>query len=84
MNLNNFVISQIRTYVPILIGGVISWLATIGLNIDASTQSGLIVAMTGVLQAVYYFIARIVERKYPSAGSYLLGSDAKPTYTKAV
>lgn len=78
---NNFVISQIRTYVPILVGAVIAWLATMGLSLDADTQSGLVIALTGLLQAAYYFVARVVERKFPQAGSFLLGSSAKPVYT---
>lgn len=78
---NNFVISQIRTYVPILVGAVIAWLATLGLNLDADTATGLVIFLTGTLQAVYYFVARVIERKFPQAGSVLLGSSAKPVYT---
>ena len=78
---NNFVISQIRTYVPILVGALIAWLATMGLNLDTDTQSGLVIFLTGALQALYYFVARVIERRWPQSGSFLLGSSAKPVYT---
>lgn len=78
--LDSFVISQIRTYVPILVGALIAWLATMGLQLDTNTQSGLVIALTGVLQAVYYFVARVIERRWPQAGAFLLGSSAKPVY----
>jgi len=79
--MSNFIISQIRTYVPILVGAVISYFATIGINIDTESQTGAVIALTGLLQAVYYFVARIVEKKYPQAGA-LLGVAAKPVYKK--
>jgi hypothetical protein len=77
--MSNFIISQIRTYVPIIVGAFVSWLTLKGIELDPETQSGLIVALTGTLQAAYYFIVRIVEKKYPKAG-ILLGSATKPVY----
>jgi len=77
--MNNFVTSQIRTYAPILIGGLISWLALKGIALDTETQSGLVIAFTGLLQAVYYFLARLLERKFPQLG-FLLGSAKTPVY----
>ena len=81
--MSNFIIAQIRTYVPIAVGAFVSWLALKGIELDPQTQSGLIVALTGTLQAVYYFIARLIEKRYPKAGLYLLGSAQKPVYKDA-
>lgn len=81
--MNNFITSQIRTYVPMAVGAVVAYLATLGLDLDANTQSGLIIALTGVLQALYYLVARVVERKWPQVGGLLLGSAKQPTYKKA-
>lgn len=78
--MNSFVTSQIRTYVPILVGGFVSWLVTLGINLDADSQAGLIVFLTGVLQAVYYFVARLLERRWPQVGAILLGSSKQPVY----
>lgn len=78
--MNSFVTSLIRTYVPIAVGAVIAWLATLGLQLDAEAQSGLIVFLTGISQAIYYFIARWIERKFPQIGTVLLGSSKAPVY----
>lgn len=79
--MNSFVTSLIRTYVPIAVGALVSLLVTRGINLDADTQAGLIVALTGILQAVYYFVARVLERKLPQF-SFLLGSSAQPRYVE--
>ena len=77
--MSDFIISQIRTYVPILVGGLVSWLTVQGVDLDAETQAGLIIALTGLLQAAYYFLARVAENRWPQAG-VLLGSTKKPEY----
>ena len=79
--MTNFVTSLIRTYVPIIAGALISWLATAGLAIEADAQAGLIVFLTAVLQGGYYLAARLLERKFPQFG-LLLGSAQKPVYTE--
>ena len=77
--MSDFVTSQIRTYTPIIAGALVSWLATKGMELDAETQAGLIVALTGTAQAAYYFIVRLLERRWPKVG-VLLGSAKKPEY----
>ena len=79
--MNNFVISQIRTYTPILVGALVSWLITLGVTLDAQTQASLIIALTGVLQGLYYFIIRLLEKKWPKIG-VLLGFATIPEYTE--
>lgn len=80
--LSNFVTSLIRTYVPIGVGALLAWLATtLGVVIDPSSQAGLVILAVGVLSAAYYWLARILERKWPVLG-FLLGAVAKPSYTK--
>lgn len=80
--MQNFVTSLIRTYVPIIVGALVAWLVTVGVELDADTQAGLIVAMTGALQAVYYLVVRLLERKFPQLG-VLLGSAQKPVYVES-
>lgn len=79
--MSDLVVSFIRTYVPIVVGSLISWLATRGLEIDPQTGNGLVVFLTGLLIAAYYGIVRLIERKFPQAG-VLLGSTKKPEYTE--
>lgn len=80
--MTNFVQSLIRTWVPIAVGAVASYLITLGVELDADTQAGLVVAMTGILQAVYYLVVRLLEKKFPQVGA-LLGSTQKPVYVEA-
>ena len=77
--MNSFITSLIRTYVPIIVGAIASYLITLGVELDAETQAGLVVALTGVLQAVYYLVVRLIERKFPQAG-VLLGSAKQVVY----
>lgn len=79
--MNNVVISLIRTWVPLVVGSVVSWLAVRGWNIDAATSGGLIVFLTGALSGVYYGIVRVLENWFPWIG-VLLGHVAKPEYHK--
>lgn len=81
--MNSFVTSLIRTYVPIIVGALVSFLITKGVELDPETQTGLIVALTGVSQAVYYYVARVLERKFPQF-SFLLGSSAQPKYVEPI
>lgn len=79
--MNSFVTSLIRTYVPIIVGAVVSYLLTVGIEIDSEAQAGLVVGLTGVLQAAYYLAVRLIERKFPQAG-VLLGSAKQVVYRK--
>ena len=69
--------SLIRTYTPIMVGAFISWLLTLGVEVDTDTQAGLTVALTAVLIAVYYTVVRLLEKKWPAL-SVLLGSSVMP------
>ena len=77
--MTNFFTSLTRTYVPIIVGAFAAWLITVGIELDANSQAGLIVALTGLLQGVYYLVVRLLERKFPQLG-VLLGSTQKPVY----
>ncbi len=78
--MNSFITSQIRTIVPIAVGALVSWLALRGINLDEGQEAGLVIALTGLLQALYYFIARLLEQRFPQVGTLLLGSSAQPEY----
>lgn len=77
--MSDYVISHIRTYVPIVVGAVAAWLVTIGIDLTPETQAGLIAALTGILQAVYYAVARALAQRWPWAES-LLGVGRSPSY----
>lgn len=78
--MSNFITSLIRTYVPILVGAIASYLLSKGLELDPETQAGLIIALTGALQALYYYVVRMLERKVNPEFGKLLGVASKPKY----
>ena len=80
MNISNFAISSIRTYVPIFVGLGLTWLAsTFNIIIDENSKAGLVALLTAVLTALYWLIARILEKWNPKFGG-LLGVPAQPHY----
>jgi hypothetical protein len=80
--MNNLITSLIRTYVPIIVGSVISFLAVEhGFAVEPDIQNQLVAGLTGVIIAAYYLVARLLERKFPELG-VLLGSKQKPTYVE--
>lgn len=80
--MNNFVLSQIRTYTPIAAGAFLAWLASRGITLDANAQASLIVGLTGLTQAVYYFVIRVLEKYAGPKFGWLLGSTQQPTYVQ--
>jgi len=79
---NALAISIIRTYVPIGVGALVTWLLTIGLEIDAEGQAGLIIFGTGLLQAVYYAGVRALETRFPAVGVLLGVTKSPDSYSK--
>jgi hypothetical protein len=78
--MGNYAISLIRTWVPVAVGALASYLLVhFGLDISAGSQAAVIPPLTGGCIAVYYAGVRWVEMKWPAAG-VLLGHTAKPVY----
>ena len=70
MTLNDYLVSLIRTIVPIGVGALAS--SALGLDLDPAAA---VVIVTGV----YYAIVRAAETRWPSVG-VALGWRAKPSY----
>jgi hypothetical protein len=79
---NTLALSLIRTYAPILVGAFASWLLTVGLDIDSETQAGLVIFLTGLLQAVYYTVVRLAEQRFPGIGVLLGAAKSPDAYSK--
>ena len=77
--MNDFIVSLIRTNVPIVVGALISWLVTAGLEVPEGADQALIVALTAALIAAYYTGVRLLEKKWPGFG-FLLGTRQEPSY----
>lgn len=76
------IVSWIRTICPIGVGAAVSWLLTLGVELDADTQAGLIAGLTGVLIALYYTVARALETKWPVFGVLLGVAKTPDSYSK--
>lgn len=76
MNLSDYGRSLIRTAVPLLVGSLVSWLATRGVNVDLGATVAVVDTLIG---AVYYAAVRAAEKRWPGAG-WLLGAPGAPSY----
>ncbi|WP_353707595.1 hypothetical protein ABRQ22_17190 [Cellulosimicrobium sp. ES-005] len=79
--MTDFVLSLVRTVVPIGVGALISWLALRGVEVEESAQNALISGATALIIAAYYAAARALETRWPWFG-YLLGTRSEPTYDR--
>ncbi|CAM3433971.1 hypothetical protein [Stackebrandtia soli] len=78
--MSDYLVSLIRTWVPVAVGSVAAWLTAHGVDLNTATTTALTTGGTAVAAAVYYAAARALERRWPAAG-YLLGTKRPPTYT---
>lgn len=80
--MSNVLVSFIRTWVPILVGSVITWLATrYNFVLPENLTVELTVLATGAVIGAYYGILRLLEQKWPWFGK-LLGKQAEPEYVE--
>jgi hypothetical protein len=80
--------SVIRTWVPVAIGAVLSWVnANYGvLGLPDHPSSTAVIVATGLTIAGYYALARVVERRWPKVGAALVAVGlvrTKPVYGTA-
>jgi len=84
IGVDNLWASFVRTAIPTVIGVALFLLANLGFKLDAETQTGLVVILVGIAQALYYATARALVARW-SALSWLLGPDTTITsYAKHV
>lgn len=81
--LNNQVVSIIRTFVPVLVGQVLTWLAAYGvLDKTGEISAALITLFTIIFTTAYYALIRWLETKFSSQFGWLLGVPKSPEYTE--
>lgn len=79
--MNDYFLSLIRTWVPIGVGAVLSWLLVkYGVVVPEDISAEVTAGLTGLVTAVYYAIVRALEKRWPKIGALLLGSSKKPAY----
>lgn len=81
--MSDFVVSLVRTTVPVLVGSAIGWLVTLGITLPEHATDSLTAGIVALSIALYYAGARWLEIRWPAFG-YLLGTRAEPTYAPAV
>jgi hypothetical protein len=64
-----------------LVGLLLSLLATKGIKLDAETAANLGALLTALFGSLYYAGVRLWEKQHPAAG-LLLGVAAKPVYSE--
>lgn len=69
--------SFVRTFVPIAVGQVVAYLATLGINVPENVETAFTVVLGFVVASAYYAAVRFLEQKWPKLGA-LLGWAATP------
>lgn len=78
--MSQYVISVIRTWVPVLMGSLAGWLlVTFGIEVPKEAQEELTLLIGGAAIALYYALVRWLEQKFPNVG-ILLGYIKQPVY----
>lgn len=77
--MSDFIVSLIRTYVPIGVGAVVAWLVARGVDIAPESVDGVVAFLTAIFSALYYFVVRLLEQKFPQLG-WLLGQAKEVKY----
>lgn len=70
--------SIVRTLVPIIVGGILGWLAASNIPLDPEFEVTLTALLTGTFSAVYYLLVRLFERYASPKLGWLLGSAKQP------
>lgn len=76
--MNTLWLSIVRTLVPAIVGSVMTWLATTGLEIDPGFQPALESVLFAGFTGVYYIGARLLERYVSPRFGWLLGAAQSP------
>lgn len=76
--MSDFIPSLIRTWVPVAVGVVLSWLSSKWGITDVDGQTAA-ATVTGLFIGVYYALIRALESRWPVVGT-LLGRRSTPSY----
>lgn len=78
--MSDLVLSYIRTFVPVGVATVLTWLASkYGIILPEEMSTQLAIAVTGLVIGIYYAIVRGLESRWPWFGK-LLGAARQPEY----
>lgn len=69
--------SVVRTIVPVIVGQIGAYFATIGVTLPDDVMAGMTAILGFVFTAVWYLVVRFLEQRFPKLG-ILLGWAAVP------
>lgn len=78
--MHNAVIALIRTFVPTLVGLILSFLVAQGVTLDPELEGALTAGFLSLAVAGYYALVTFLERKVHPAFGWLLGVAKAPAY----
>jgi hypothetical protein len=80
--ISNYIISLIRTIVPVAVGAVASWLLTkYAFHVNSDVQGSITALLTAVVTSGYYAGIRLLETKFPKGPwGMFLGFPTRPVY----
>lgn len=78
--MHDAVIALIRTFVPTLVGLIISFLVAQGVTLDPELEGALTSGLLALTVAGYYALVTLLERKVHPAFGWLLGVAKAPAY----
>lgn len=76
--------SIVRTVVPIIVGAVIGWAVSQGIELDPKFELSLTAAITAAFQGAYYIAVRLLEKYVSPKFGWLIGLAKQPEYKKEV
>lgn len=72
--------SLVRTIVPLIVGGVIGFFTSRGIEVDPELAASIASAITLGASSVYYIIVRVLEHYVTPKFGWLLGLAREPQY----
>ena len=75
-------LSFLRTIVPAIVGAVVAYLVSLGLEVDEDFEKALTAVLFAVFTGLYYLIVRVIEMKLPIVGVLLGYAKSPDSYSK--
>lgn len=76
------VASLLRTFVPSIVGSILGWITSTGIEVDPELKGLLTVLLMAGFTGLYYAAVRFVEEKLPWVGILLGYAKSPDSYSK--
>lgn len=74
---STFAPAAIRTYTPLIVSAIVTWLASYGINLNDETTEALAVLIGAAVGGLWWTVVKLLEDRWPRL-SLLLGSRQAP------